>query len=80
MRSDGEITLGSSGGLLQGDDVPEAFELSDEAVGFACRGRGGEVVAAGVGVDSAGGEHVPDGDDDRVPDGADRASVAASCP
>jgi hypothetical protein len=54
------------GRLLEVDGVAEAFELGDEALGGLFGVAAGEVVAAEVVVDLAGGEHVPDGDDDRV--------------
>src|SRR5579875_2942616 len=64
-----------SGGGLQGDLVSESFELGDEPSGLAFGVAAGEVVAAEVVVDLAGGEHVPAGADDRVLDGADGAAV-----
>jgi transposase len=61
--------------VLQGDGVAEALELGDEASGGAFGVAAGEVVAAGVAVGLAGAEHVPDGGQDGVLDGADRAAV-----
>jgi len=58
--------------------VAEALELGDEALGGLLRVAAGEVVAAEVGVDLAGGQHVPAGDDDRVLDGAERLLVPAA--
>jgi hypothetical protein len=55
--------------------VSEALELGDEASGLALGVTAGVVVAAEVGVELAGGEHVPDGADDRVLDGSDGAAV-----
>jgi phosphoglycolate phosphatase-like HAD superfamily hydrolase len=49
---------GISGGLLQDDDVSEALELGDEAADLLGGSKAGEVVAAGVLVDLAGGEQV----------------------
>jgi len=57
--------------------VAEALELGDEPAGLLEGVEAGEVVAAGVVVDLAGGEDVPAGDDDRVFEGADRAFVSA---
>src|SRR3989442_1048971 len=65
----------SSGGGLEGDVVAEAFELGDEAAGGAFGVAAAEVVAAGLAVELAAGEHVPAGAEDRVLDGADRFAV-----
>ena len=59
---------------------PSAFELGDEAAGGAFGVAAAEVVAAEVAVELAGCEHVPAGAEDRVLDGAERASVAAAGP
>jgi hypothetical protein len=58
--------------------VSETFELSDEASCLFVGVEAGEVLAAGVAVELAAGEHVPAGDDDRVSDGADRFLVPAA--
>ena len=58
--------------------VSESFELGDEAFGLACGVAVGEELAAEVAVDLAGGEDVPDGAQDRVFDGAERALVAVA--
>src|SRR4051794_36750466 len=63
-------------GLLKRDGVTEAFELGDEAFGGAGGVAAAVVVAAEVGVELAGGEHVPGGDEHRVLDRADRFAVA----
>src|SRR5438094_9557117 len=69
---------GRSGGGFECDAVSEAFELSDETAGGTFRVAAAEVVAACFAVELAGGEHVPAGAEDRVFDGAERASVAAA--
>jgi hypothetical protein len=55
-----------------------ALELGDEASGLALGVAAGVVVAAAaeVFVKLAGGEHVPDGAEDRVLDSTERAGVA----
>ena len=58
--------------------MSEAFELGDEAAGVLDGVDAREVVAAGFAVGLAVGQHVPDGDDDRVFDGADCFLVAAA--
>jgi RNA-directed DNA polymerase len=62
-------------GVVEGDGVAEALELRDEAFGLAFGVAAGVVVAAEIGVDLAGGEHVPARADHRVLDGSDRAAV-----
>ena len=62
--------------VFQRDGVPEPFELGDEASGLAFGVAALVVVAAEVGVELAGCEHVPAGADDRVFDGAEGAAVA----
>ena len=57
--------------------MSEAFELGDEPSGLAFGAVAGEIFAAEVVAELAGGEHLPDGDDDGVFDGAERLLVAA---
>ncbi len=77
MLEQGRITVlrgkypPSGSHLLQGDGVSEALELGDEALGLAVGIPAGVVVAAEVGVELAGGQHVPGGADNRVLDGAE---------
>src|SRR5690348_8115598 len=63
---------------LEGDVVPERFELSDEASCDPVGVLAGEVVAAGFVVELAVGEHVPGGGEDRVADGGHGLGVAAT--
>jgi hypothetical protein len=68
------VAKSRSGGELLGlerDVVSERFELSDQAPGGPVWVLAAEVVAAGVVVELAVGEHVPGGCEDRVPDGGD---------
>src|SRR5579871_4086731 len=65
-----------SGDRLKQYVLSEAFELADETADLAGGVVALVVVAAEVGVDLAGCEHVPVGDDDRVFDGSERATVA----
>ena len=58
--------------------MSERFEPFDEPLGFSFGVAALEVVAAEVGVELAGGEHVPAGDDDRVLYRAERLLVAAA--
>src|SRR3954468_18954103 len=74
----GKVCSGCRGPLLERYVVSEAFELGEQAFGLAFGVTAGEVVAAEVAVGLAGGEHVPDGGDDRVVEGAERACVTAS--
>ena len=81
MNQTPAVAKSSSGGDFsgfEGDVVAECFELSDEAFGEAVGVLSGEVVVAGVVVELAGLEHVPDGGQDRVPDRGDGLVVAAS--
>jgi hypothetical protein len=59
---------------VEGGGVAEALERG-EAFGVAFGVASLVVVAAEVGVDLAGGEHVPAGADHRVLDGCDGAAV-----
>src|SRR3954451_14358597 len=74
----GKVRSGCRGLLGERHVVSEAFELFDEASGLAFGVAVGEVVAAEVAVGLAGGEHVPDRDQDRVLDGPERALVPAA--
>ena len=67
-----------SGGGFEGDGVSESFELCDESSCCSFGVAAGEVVAAGVAVELAGAEDVPDRDEHRVGDGGGRSSVSAS--
>src|SRR5450755_2871261 len=67
---------GCQGRVLEGDGVSESFELGDEPSGLAFGVAAGEVLAAEVVVELAGGEHVPDSAEHRVFDGAECAAVA----
>jgi hypothetical protein len=58
--------------------VSERLELADESPGRPVGVLLDEVVAAEVVVDLTGGEHVPDGGEDRVADGRDGFVVAAA--
>lgn len=77
-RLRGKCVCAYTAGFLQRDVVAEAFELSDEASGDLVGVAALEVVAAGLAIDLSGAEHVPDGGQDRVLDGADRAAVPDS--
>src|SRR6266702_4573477 len=70
------MTGGLSRGGLDGDVLPEAFELGDQAADLAFGVAALVVVAAELAVDLTVGEHVPVGDQDRVFDGAEDAAVA----
>src|SRR5579885_404214 len=72
------MTGWSSSGGLEGDVVSEPFELSDESASEAFGVVAGVVVTAEFAVELAGCEHVPAGAEDRVFDGAERATVAAA--
>src|SRR5215211_1702531 len=65
----GKARSGWRGPFSERDGVAEAFELGDEASGLSFGVAVGEVVAAEVAVDLAGGEDVPDRDEHRVLDG-----------
>src|SRR3954454_12284129 len=73
------MPLGLGGGWLERDVVAEGLELGEEALGGAFGVAALEVVAAEVAVGLAGGEHVPVGDQHRVLDGAERATVTEAC-
>jgi len=60
--------------------MSERFELGDESFGDALGVASAEVVAAEVGVEPAGAEHVPADTDERVLDGAECFLVTASTP
>ena len=58
---------------MQADGVTEGFELGDQAAGFPFGVQaGGEVVLAELVVGCAGGQDVPDADQQRVRDDDDR--------
>src|SRR3954470_12222962 len=73
----GKVGSGCRGPLGERDVVSEAFELVDEASGLAFGVAGGEVVAAELAVGRAGEEHVPDGAERAVLDGAEGLLVSA---
>ncbi len=56
--------------------MAERLELADESSGLALWVAAAGVVAAEVAVELAGREHMPAGAEDRVLDGAERATVA----
>src|SRR5947207_8582459 len=74
-----------SGGWLEADGVAEGFELCDQAAGFAFGVQpGGEVVLAEFVVGPAGGQYMPDDDDEGVRDHDDglflRGGAAVAAP
>ena len=75
------VAKSRSGGCrlsFEDDVVAEGFELSDEASDGAVGVLAAEVVAAGVVVELAVCEHVPDRGEDGVPDCSDGAIVSAA--
>lgn len=60
---------------MERDGVAEAFELRDEALGRAGGVATAVVIGPEVVVELAGAEHVPDGDEDGVLDGAGRFAM-----
>jgi hypothetical protein len=80
----GPAGMAWSGGWGEGDGVAEGFELGDDAAGFAFGiEAGGEVVRTEFPIGFAGGQDVPDDDDQGVGDDddgfllGDLAAVAA---
>jgi hypothetical protein len=70
----GNPSWSTRGCLLKGDGVVEALGWARRRRVARWAGAGLEVVAAEVAEGLAGAEHVPDGSQDRVLDGADRAA------
>ncbi len=70
--------VGVSGGRFEGDPQSLGFEFGDEATSFFVGiHAGGEVVGAEILVRPAGGQHVPNDDDQLVGDGDDRLLVGS---
>ncbi|SGL93107.1 Ser/Thr protein kinase L [Mycobacterium tuberculosis] len=73
--------VGVSGGRFEGDPQSLGFEFGDEATSFFVGiHAGGEVVGAEILVRPAGGQHVPNDDDQLVGDGGDRLLASGSEP